>query len=88
MYGWAKWCVLDLQGCGCGKDIFDVDPLGGIVAGVAGGAEAVALAAVAGFQQPFERKIGQRIGFDELANLFDADLLAAIRSLLLGVSTP
>ena len=38
-------------------------------------------------QQPIEREICERIRFDKLPNLLDL-LLAAIKSFLLGVSTP
>ena len=46
-----------------GQDIFDVDPLRGVVAGVAGGAEARFLFALflvlGGLQQTVKRQIGQ-----------------------------
>ena len=48
-----------------------IDPLGGVVAGVTGGAVALRLFARAGSQQAVEREIGQRIGLDEAANLID-----------------
>ena len=55
----------------CRQDLFHVDPLRGIVAGVAGGAVADFLLVLQDLQQPVERQIGQRVGLDVLANLFD-----------------
>jgi hypothetical protein len=37
----------ELTGGGCGQDIFDVDPLRGIVSRIAGDAKVIAFAAVA-----------------------------------------
>jgi hypothetical protein len=41
------------------QDVFDVDPLGGVVAGVAGGAVAIVLDAIAALEQAFERQVGE-----------------------------
>src|SRR5947209_10630133 len=60
-----------LKRCRGRQDVFNVDPLGGVVAGVAGHAEAIALASVASLEQAFEREVRKRIRLDELANLFD-----------------
>src|SRR5580658_10413258 len=60
-----------LSGCsGRGQNLCYVHPLRRIVAGVAGCAVVIALAPVTSLLQPFQRKIAERIGFDELANLF------------------
>ena len=59
LWGTRGCCVRDdiwngSAGCCCGQDVFHVYPLGGVVAGVAGGAVFVSFASVAGFLQPFE----------------------------------
>src|SRR5262249_30873025 len=54
------------------SDVVHVDPLGRILSRVAGGAEGEFLALTARFLQSFERKIGERVGSDVLADLFHA----------------
>ena len=52
-----------------GLNLFNVDPVGGIRAGVAGRTVGRLLAISAGFLQPGQRQISQRVGANELANL-------------------
>ena len=49
-----SWLVLVLETYRSGQNLIHIDPLSRVVAGVAGGAVAVVLAAVAGFEQAFE----------------------------------
>src|SRR5258705_11533837 len=56
----------------CGLDIFHVNPIGGIFAGVTSGAVSGRLALGARRLHTFERQIRERIGADELADLLDA----------------
>ncbi len=46
---------LYLEAYGSGKDIFHIDPLGWVVAGIAGPAVARMLGTVAALQKPFQR---------------------------------
>lgn len=60
-----------LEAYGGGKNLFDVDPLRGVVAGVAGRAVARFAFVADGSQQAIQRKIRERIGLDKLANPLD-----------------
>ena len=67
-----------------GRDqLFDVDQLGRIVAGVAGVAVFVRSSSPTALRSDAEREIAERIGFDEAADLFDGvvggDQLALVR---------
>src|SRR6185312_14437312 len=53
-----------------GLNFFDIDQIGGIVPGVAGGAVSSFLTVVASFLHSLERKIRERICADVLANFF------------------
>lgn len=53
------------------QNIFNVDPLSGIVAGIARGAVTRGGLCFARLKQAVERQISKRIGFNEAANLFD-----------------
>ncbi len=67
----------ELDGDGGGQDLADIDLLGGVVAGVAGGAERGGGEAVGGFAggagvgEADEREVGEGVGLDELADLLD-----------------
>ena len=54
---------------------FELDELGRINAGVAGGAE-LAVVVLDGGAETVKRKIAERVGVNELANLFDGVLRA------------
>src|ERR1700722_7603744 len=63
------WVVLSSNGCR--KNLFDVDDVGGIVAGVARAAIRSCLAFATGFFQSREGKIRERVGADIFANRVD-----------------
>lgn len=53
------------------QDLFDVDPLSGILPGIAGRAIAHFFLVLKGLEQALEREMRKRIGLDEATNLFN-----------------
>lgn len=68
-------------------DFFYIHPTGGVVAGVTGGAIGGLFAIAAGVLKAIERKIRERVGANEFANLFDR-FIGGDEFFFDGVSTP